>query len=372
MFVKVVNKPRPNQALIAWKNSRPTEQKAKFDRMIDLDLPVNEFTRVNLFIESTLIEREIIATMRNHVMWAQGSRVQDCLEFEIDYRTNPHFEQHHKHYELVRSNMRQQANSGVRQDDYRLELPIVSNTRYSISTDFRTIIKLAKYFSNLKYQCPIFSEQFQKFSNELFFAAMTVLGKAGQQNRAQYIFSKYKAFDFLNKDFISPIISGKLGSMISVSAKVPFHLRAHIIRHRGIWVKDNLLEIIKRDDIATLPMTVSMNVQISGSESEMLEVVSKRSCWIANYSVWGGLLSKIEDNLSPESNPLPCKDGVCPWNADAMLRVEGNDPNPPCPIHMKLNKITPTDAQIVSMGKMIVDDKRSQKLWNKAIKESRQ
>lgn len=369
MFVTLVNKPEVEQALVAWKNSRPTEQDADYNRMIDLDLPVNEFTRVNLFIESTLIEREIIATMRNHVMWAQGSRVQDCLKFEIDYITNPCLQKNKSWYEDTRNLMRDLKNKGEPQDNYRLLLPIISNTRYSISTDFRSVVKLSKYFLHLASELPHLATQFLRFSTQLSAVCTEILDSAGVSD-LKHVFSKYKRFGFLHEGYVDPDVSGRLGSIISVSATIPFHLRAHVIRHRGIHVKDDLLLMLSSKGIEVTSMEAMMNVQITGSVNELSEVVSKRSCWIANYKVWSDLLKKIEDNIPGHINPLPCKDGSCPWNADAMLRYEGNDPNPPCPIHLKLSGLKPDVMQVSRMHDMIAVDDRSEIFWKPKVKES--
>ena len=82
MKVEITNVANINHAMKAWTVSRPNDKDTSLRDILKLDLPVNEFINVNLVIESTIIEREIITTMRNHVMWAQTSRVQDVLAFE--------------------------------------------------------------------------------------------------------------------------------------------------------------------------------------------------------------------------------------------------------------------------------------------------
>jgi hypothetical protein len=370
MFVKVMNKPKLKQALQAWKNSRPAEKDAKLDGMIDLDLPVNEFTQVNLFIESTMLEREIIATMRNHIMWAQTSRVQNVLDFKIDYRSNPGLEQHSNQYEMLRSHMREKAQSGCRQDDYRLLLPVVSTTKYSISTNLRMLIKIGNYFRLLGRDIPHLELQFTRFGYMLHGAAFEILSAAGIK-KPDEIFHKYKPAKILY-DCLIPIpagISSRIGTMITVSAKIPFTLRAQLVRHRGIQFQDEFLNFLRDKSVLSATMESPITVQIAGSDAEMTEVVRHRSCWIANYSIWADILKKIEDNLNPSVNPLPCHDGVCPFHGDAVLRIEGKDPNPPCPIHMQLIAEAASADEIHAMQQMVVSDKRSEVFWNRKIAE---
>lgn len=368
MFVKLTNKPKIKQALIAWKNSRPEEKDATIDRMIDLDLPVNEFTNVNLFIESTMIEREIIATMRNHVMWAQTSRVQNVLDFSIDYKSNPFLNDHSRHYEMLRSQMRQQSDSGWRQDDYRLLLPVVSVTRYSISTNLRMLIKLGLYFQRLSNEIPHFETQFARFGYMLLGVAQDILKNFGVKKPTNVI-HKFKPAKILcnSKTPLPSGISTRVGPMIIVSDNIPFTLRAQLVRHRGIHFQDNFMEFISNPGVLEKTMEAPITVQIAGNDEEMTEVISHRSCWIANYSIWADILKKIEDQLMPNTNPLPCRDGVCPFHGDAVLRIEGKDPNPPCPIHMKLIAEVANQKEIDAMHQMVVSDRRSKVFWDRQI-----
>ena len=58
------------QSICAWDTSRPDNDSNVSDIMA-LDLPVTEFARINIVIHSTMIEREIIASYRNHIMWGK-------------------------------------------------------------------------------------------------------------------------------------------------------------------------------------------------------------------------------------------------------------------------------------------------------------
>lgn len=366
MFIEILNKPDLKQALLAWKNSRPTEGNATLTDMLDLDLPVNEFTRVNLFIESTLIEREIFATMRNHVMWAQTSRVQDCTLFEIDYDFNPNLVKHEELFERRRSAMIALSYSGTRQDDYRLMLPIFAKTKYSISTDVRSIIKLGKYFIELSKIChENLIDQFLSFGHELFDAAESILAQQVEHKTVMKVFDRMKPYDFLYRGDIEKV-SSRQGSVITVSSTLPLHLRAQLVRHRAIHFTDNFLQFLSLD-ILSESMTAEISVQITGTVDELTEVISKRSCWVANYSVWSYLLRKIESNMPQTADFLPCKNGVCPFHGDVVLRYEGKDPNPPCPIHLDLNNLPLKPGMAESMVRMVTRDRRPVEFWHQKI-----
>jgi hypothetical protein len=229
-------------------------------------------------------------------------------------------------------------------------------------------MKIAHYFYVLANDIPHLEYQFARFGNMLYQQAAKILKDAGVKKPIK-VFEKFKPVSILYDSNI-PVPSGistRIGAMIIVSASIPFTLRAQLVRHRGIHMQDEFLDFIKDENIFNATMESPITVQISGTNSEMREVLSHRSCWIANYKIWANILRKIEDNLDPDINPLPCRDGQCPFHGDAVLRIEGKDPNPPCPIHMRLTSTQASQGQIDAMQQMVVSDRRSQVFWDRQI-----
>jgi len=360
MKIKLMNQPDINQNLKAWKNSRPNETRSNFDDIIGLDLPVNEFAQINLFIESSMIEREIFTTLRNHVMWAQTSRVQNVFEFEVDANHPSHLADY---YEDIRGEMIALSDTGVRQDEYRLKLPLMSLTKYSISTTIRGIVKAAMYFEHLAEET-ILTDVFRCAANELF----SVLFSIGidRDEVCDYKLHKFLDEELCESDFgINSGSSSINDGVIVVSGELPFHLRSQLVRHRGIGIKDNLFQFLQYESIWEKNMEDKLQVVAYGIESDFKEVVSKRSCWVAHYKIWGNYLNLINKQMG--ENSLPCAGGHCPFNADAMLRFEGKDPNPPCPIHCNINKLDPTLKQIDEMRILVIADNREMGFWGHQI-----
>lgn len=364
MFVRPYRTPNPtlahDGALESWTNSRPTETDPDFDSIMGLDLPVTEFTPINLFIESSILEREIIATMRGHIMWAQSSRIQDAREFTLDADVDPELNNWRSVYASMREHM-VNLSASDRQDEWRLGLPVMSNTRYSISTNLRSIIKLAKYFEYLA-EVTVLSDRFNAFAQDLFWVAESCGMKRDH-------ISAYHRYNILSESWESNIIgSCSFNGVHTITETIPLHLRAHIVRHRGVGFSDTLFQALCSPDIYRETIS-SLNVDatIHGTDAELSEIVAKRSCWIAHYGVWAGLLSEIEDCMTSSGSFLPCKDGKCPFDADVRLRTQGKDPNPPCPIHCTLNHIIPSTSQVADMYGMVLADKRSEEFWNPQI-----
>ena len=75
----------------------------------------------------------------------------------------------------------------------------------------------------------------------------------------------------------------------------------------------------------------------------LYQVVSTRTCWLLQSAYWKPLLKSMEAQLrtvDPELGQLfrkPCeRTGVCLSPVEIQRRLDGKDPNPPCPIYVRL------------------------------------
>jgi len=333
----------------AWNISRPFNDDP-VEEILGIDLPVNEFMPINLCIESTLIEREIFASFRRHIMWAQGSRVQDPTNFSVvpgnvNLQVN---DSDYMLYEDIRKEMIAMKEAGHRQDEFRLILPLLSMTKYSISTNFRGLVKIARYFDYLSQKETLLSSQFAHMFILLERIACEVSGLKE--------IPEFKIEKTLDETFYSSPDYSRINGIIIVSCQLPFHLRAQLVRHRNIGFRDNLFELFYRRDILSQNMLMPVNIQFWGTKQDIAEVVAKRNCWMSNYKVWKDLLDVVNEG---DEKTLPCTGKThCPYSGDAMLRVEGADPNPPCPIHMRFDEIPPKRDQLKAMHHLIATDER--------------
>lgn len=343
-----------NNVIESWKLSRPLEDNPDQNMVKSLDLPVNEFFVLNLSIECSIIEREIFTSCNNHVIWAQTSRVQNILEFEV----HDHFKSNNDDnivFEKIRQDMIFLSKE-ERQDDYRLKLPVFSMTKFSTSISIRDLIKIGKYFNHL----------YEKTDQDIFlFSSVRIFDFAYQLGYREDHFQKWKAPKILCEDFIKSETSNVNGNFLTVNTTLPLSLRAQLVRHRGLHIVDNLFEKIKSPNFKFENLELMIDCQVSGPISVFQEVTSKRACWIAQYNLWSDFLNKVT-RIIPEMK-LPCDFGGCPYDKDVILRYEGKDPNPPCPIHCRKNDLKITNDQRNKMLEMVVDDKRDPEFWDGKI-----
>jgi len=337
-----------------WDFSRPSNKynDIPLSDILKVDAPVNEMPTVTMRIKSTIIEREIIASLRDHTMWAQGSRVEDPTQFRVPEQLYQEFP---ILYDNIRERMVELKESGMRQDEFRLKLPVFAYTNYSVKLNLRSLVKLAKYFETL-------STQFSKPVNSLFASSSRTLWHVvhdftGALHRSVM---GYKPINLTPE--IERTASGRIGDFITVTLLVPFTLRTHLVRHRSLMIVDGINDFIKERGVAG---TIGdfIEVQVCGSVDAWNSVLSKRSCWMAHYGVWSDLIYMVNSHI-PDPQ-LPCSDGTCPYTADAELRYTDADPNPPCPIHAVLYGKEITKAMENEMSDLIDRDGRSCMFWEK-------
>ena len=232
MQINIVNESDVTLSKVAWDFSRPRKQSVtELEEVLPVDAPVNDFPSLVLQIESTIIEREIIASLRDHVMWAQSSRAEDMLKFIV-----PHwiYEEYSEVFERMRTSMQYQKDNGDRQDEYRLHTPILSNTKYMIRLSMRTTAKLAMHFRRLSMDCiNPYTQLFENASLDLW----EVLRRFTGVNSFELLYN-YTPIN-LNPP-VSVEGSGRVGDFIIITQTMPFSLRTHLIRHRTLQVVDNI------------------------------------------------------------------------------------------------------------------------------------
>ncbi len=358
MNIKITNVRNENIARIVWDFSRPRGGKdTPIEDVLRIDAPVNDFPDVTMEIKSTIIEREVIASLRDHVMWAQGSRTEDAIKFT--YAKN--LEGFSDVFENMRKNMIMRKEAGDRQDNFRLCMPVLADTKYMVRLSIRTIAKLAKHFSMLgeRHSRPydyIFTYAASNFIDIL----QDVLGS--KLASSTYDYAKVD----ITPQITVPCESGTIGDFIVVSTTAPFTLRTHLIRHRMVHVVDTLDAFIGSLG-AKATIGHAIHFQACATRDTWRNIIKKRSCWMAHYDVWYDIIYIIQNELG--ESLLPCEHGVCVDNADAELRYTDADPNPPCPIHAIMNNKNIDAEQYAEMLKLINTDQRGQ-FWSRKLGEA--
>ena len=320
-----------NLSRVAWELSRSPDDTTPLDTILSIDAPVNEIPSIVMSVQCTILEREIFASFRDHVMWARTSRVDAPSEFVVPEYFQ--LSEDNATIMLLKQRIKADMDAGIIQDEYRLHMPICAMTSFTTRLSWRGLIKIYKLY---EYLATI---------NEYF-----VVGKAELNNKFQL--HKYAG----NYSFVNPIpmlqekemVSGNIGPVVTVFQEMTIGLRAQVVRHRNYTIKDNLMEIIKSKDCWTKTLGDKIKISISAEIEFWKTVVNKRQCWIAQYGIWKDIIIVAQEYISISEQDLPCNKGFCPYTRDAELRHTDDDPGAPCPIHSDLTS-TPIAQKYMDM-----------------------
>jgi len=320
-----------NLSRVAWELSRSSDDTTPLDTILSIDAPVNEIPSIVMSVQCTILEREIFASFRDHVMWARTSRVDAPSEFVVPEYFQ--LSEDNATIMLLKQKIKADMDAGIIQDEYRLHMPICAMTSFTTRLSWRGLIKIYKLY---EYLATI---------NEYF-----VVGKAELNNKFQL--HKYAG----NYSFVNPIpmlqenemVSGNIGPVVTVFQEMTIGLRAQVVRHRNYTIKDNLMEIIKSKDCWTRTLGDKIKISISAEIEFWKTVVNKRQCWIAQYGIWKDIIIVAQEYISISEQDLPCNKGFCPYTRDAELRHTDDDPGAPCPIHSDLTS-TPIAQKYMDM-----------------------
>ena len=329
-----------------WDISRGTTD-AKESQILKVDAPVNEMPSVVLMISSTVLEREVIAGIKEHSMWASSSRVDDVTFFEIDENAKG---EANDFAEQSRKEMRRQRDDGVGQDRFRLMLPILSMTHYTVRLNMRACAILSQYFSYLADMNPDTELIFRSASSE--FSSVTNCLGGGVNYKFAEILGEYTALKCEDS-------ATTIGEFTVVRHNTIFSLRTHTIRHRLFSLADDLKGWIITG-VARKTLSSPMLIDVAASNNAWLSVGTKRACWLAQSDLWTPMLKLAGDSIGGGlMDALPCDDGVCPFKRDVQLRLEGKDPNAPCPKYLDMYGVVPSGNQLVAIEKELSQGKRS-------------
>jgi hypothetical protein len=315
---------------VAWEFSRTPDDSTPLDTILSIDAPVNEIPSVVMSVECTILEREIFASFRDHVMWARTSRVDAPENFVV-----PKWFSVDKDDKLLLIDLKNKIQNDIKndviQDEYRMHMPLCSKTSFTTNVSWRGLIKIYKLYEYLST------------IDEYFLIGKVELEKYGLK--------KYSD----NYSFVNPMppikkeemVSGKIGPIVTVFQEMTIALRAQVARHRNFIIKDNLIDIIQNNGwFKTLGDKI--NISISAEIEFWKTVVNKRQCWIAQYGIWKDIIIDAQKHIEISEQDLPCNKGFCPYTRDAELRHTDDDPGAPCPIHSNLSSM-PIDKKYMDM-----------------------
>lgn len=316
----------------SWCLSRHQDAAKHWSEVHTIDVPVNELAGCLLNFDGfTIIEREIFASLRNHVMWARTSHVDDPLKFTVPGELAGSIS-----IDVSRKNMQDEKAAGGPQDEWRRHLPMVSETGWTARHSFRDLLKLVRYFEYLKIktQSELLSKRFSQVADALFMVVAEMCEL--EDSLAVDAIDKTQFAAFLHEGVVEGTYTVTSSDFKIFKITVPLWLRAQIVRHRPLAFVDTFFKDFVVD-AAALDKTIEapVNMELAATSQFWRSIFSKRTCWLAQDHLTKGRRDpwqEIIDANGFSEDMLPCSGGTCPYHGDAAHRLDGSDPGVPCPI----------------------------------------
>jgi hypothetical protein len=320
----------------AWETSRPADTDGDMKKILSMDVPVNEFLPLHFELKAPILIREVICSFRNHNVWARSSRVDDLRTWEVWHGID---DQTMSHCRSAYARMEDEMH-GVHQDDFRRHLPLAYMTTFSFMMNFRDLVKFI--IALRKEELDLFNE----VADELVLAIWRKYPTLSQWLGSAVEEKWYKAAPLNSYPTSMMFKSTKVCDFVYIEAQIKLNLRAQLIRHRSLMVKDRLRDFFKPEMMAaTMADNIAVSLIMPVDFAE--DLVRKRSCWIAQTDLWEPIVSQLLEILGKDKVMLPCDDGKCRFIRDNDLRKMGHDPSPPCPVLAKIDKekMSPVHAE---------------------------
>lgn len=365
--VIAIRRPQQENILRAWKHSRPADRKPVYETIAAIDVPVNEMSDFVLECYVPILVREIFFTMRDHVAWARTSRVDDLTQWPIFV---PVLEQYGVEIDALGRQMMKDMNSSHDQDNFRMNLPLAYLTHFTMKVTPRSLVKLTMAMADEA------SRATDYVIKALFIQVYEQLIRCLQDTPYKQIALEggYQKIDLLNRDYIvmdEPYKVTVLGGMVAVAvAAVPLALRAQLVRHRPVSIRDDLHQYLNGRGLAC-SIRNTVNIELAMTMEMAASMVKKRNCWISQDDLWRPIIDALNAALRTHPDAplvLPCTGrNTCPIERDNILRDEMKDPAPACPIWMKMvGKTYPTEVR-AGIAVRFADRRGQPEFWHKQI-----
>lgn len=296
------------------------EELRKIERM---DLSCNTLFPLCFYMRTSAAFRELLTSMRPHAMWAQTSRIIGASEMQCA----PYFEKGSPVEEFFEKS-RKEAMEVSAIDRSRLCLPLSFLTEYSVSLDFRS------WVSFLKALRAFYPEYWDIYGKSIYRQLWPDNRSVVDIDELPFApaFSSDDAIAFGTME-AGETYTTQMPLSIEFVQDVPVSLRTHLARHLQIRLLDQLWFMDDIRELETLRLGDMIRVGGTMPRSFFQTLVRHRSCWIAHGEMWDAIVGDGVSKTNP-SDSIPCYgDGNrCPFKADNQARIEGKDPNPPCPL----------------------------------------
>lgn len=380
----------------AWLTSKPTitydsdeDLQNTLSKMCEQDLPLSAFHEYHLRIESSILFRDLLFTIRPCIAWSSSFRINPITPDRVFIEENEQWDELDD--EMLDTGMIvpfEQFANGAPLDHVKLLLFLGTMTQYVIAIDSRTLMCLIATLYDLDKVG--FKSHIKELCKVLGYDSFEDLPKTV----AKSLFDKLKVGDTRNYSLLEPNQDYDISEYYeqeechigTLQAIVNASTGGQFLRQHFSIMRCQLFDLVKEKGYKTMMLARCndrFKYQSIGQIENFHQLASRRICWVCNFDweysksgveSWSDILKPLIMNLSIHdfAKLLPCKLAWqnCTVSEETRLRLwkekgqEGvvPDENPPCcilvgdPNQVKVRgEFYKSDSEIFNRWKQMAD-----------------
>jgi hypothetical protein len=387
----------------AWTTSKPTisysseeELQETVNKMIEQDLPLSAFKQYHLRIESSILFRDLLFTVRPCIAWSSSFRINPITPDRIFFEEMDSWTADDN--QRVEQGMQKpyaEFAVGKPLDSVKLGLYLGTMTQYVISIDSRTLMCFIATLYDLdkegfKYHitelCKVLGyDSYEKLPKG---AVNSLYEKLAVHDLTDYsLLTPKKDYPISSYTDFSEAIGMEIPPTCMLQAVVNASTGGQFLRQHFSIMRCQLFDYVKEygyKNVCLLKCSNRFRYVSVGQRENFTQLIRRRICWVVNWDVtfdnngvesWGDILEPFIQSMTTNefASLLPCK---CNWkkctvSEETRLRLWKNkgidgvvpDENPVCPILLgdpaqveKRIEFYGSTSSIAEMWKKLVDE----------------
>jgi hypothetical protein len=295
----------------AWVLSRPHLDHSNLDikEIEKMDIPVNGMSHYVFHINSSLLFRDLMLTLRPIVPWARSNRTTPMSNKNMflsgEYKGLKDYA-----LQVMMNSMYEDIKSGIPQDFAKKKLPMAANTEFTISVDDRTLVSFLKVLY-------LHNKDLYEAYGKLFLKAM--------EKEEDYLLSRHTV-DIFDKLALSEAEVKAIGTTneylesFTGVYELSLNLASQFIRQHFAKIKNGLYNMIDQKPLLQLVYIRCFDtipVALYTDRATFRRTLSVRSCFFGQWDhagsdSWSNILDPYVKHQTNEEflKLLPCE-GVC-------------------------------------------------------------
>lgn len=331
----------------AWRYSRPTFDMSDLDmgEIGKMDIGFNSLNYLIFEVESSLLFRDFLFSIRPIQAWARSSRAtpfsEDNLEISEEFTGG--------HDQWMIDDALYKVEHGAPQDKARESLPMTLKTYFTVGMDFRTVCGLIKTMMAV-------DEDLYKIYGRLFEKEIDHI-KGYKSNTIRPFIETYMT-NLDEKNGIAEVEGYMIGKY-----ELKFPMASQFLRQSNAIIKTDLWPCFRKFGylgMDGLDQTDTIGVNFVIAKPVYHNLMRMRSHWFADWAedMWGTMVGDYTKDFTIQEfwDFIPQGGGKAdPYLHDLMPRIKCEDPNLPCPVSLQMPSLI--DERIAIFGRNTVIDR---------------